>query len=276
MLFYAKQYEEMIEMNSLQLGDVEETALIPLAVRASETARKKARIQDNKAVEIMRSLQINPKNLDKILTHECVVARTIMFDETVKKYIEKYPNAVCINMGCGMDNRFSRIDNGKIEWFNVDLPDSIEVRRKVYAESEREHMIPGSILDEAWCESIPDNRPTIIVAEGLFMYFSQEQVKQILDIISDKFKYGYLIVELMNQSVMKENMHETVKYTDARFGWGCKNGHALEELNGRFELLSENSFSKQMQKSTLISKIIGTIIYKFNNRLAVFMWKSPE
>lgn len=260
-------------MNRLQLGDVEETALIPLAVRASETERKNPRVKDEKAVEIMKALQIDPHNLDKTLTHECVVARTIMFDTVVHKYIEKYPDAVCINIGCGMDNRFARVDNGRIEWFNVDLPDSIDVRKKVYEEAEREHMISGNILDYNCYESILKNKPTIIIAEGLFMYFSKEQIKTILDIISKSFKHGYLVVELMNQKIMKENMHETVKHTNAKFGWGCKNGHALEELNKRFSLLSENSFSKQMQKSTLKSKIIGTIVYKFNNRLAVFKWE---
>jgi hypothetical protein len=36
-------------------------------------------------VEITDILGIDIKEYDKLITHECVVARTIMFDEAVKK-----------------------------------------------------------------------------------------------------------------------------------------------------------------------------------------------
>ena len=98
----------------LKLGDVEETALIPLAVRANETKRKNARIRDEKAVEIIEMLGIDTAPLDKFITHEGVVSRTIMFDKTVKSLLKKYPDAVCLNIGCGLDDRFSRVDNGQI------------------------------------------------------------------------------------------------------------------------------------------------------------------
>ena len=122
------------------LGDVQETALIPLAIRANETERKMARIHDDKAVEIIRELDVDTEKLNRFFSHEGVIARTILFDETVKKLLRKYLDAVCINIGCGLDDRFSRVDNGKIRWFNVDLPDSIEMRKKFFYETEREHM----------------------------------------------------------------------------------------------------------------------------------------
>ena len=71
------------------LGDVQETALIPLAIRANETERKTARIHDDKAVEIIRELDVDAEKLDQFFSHEGVIARTILFDETVKKTIEK-------------------------------------------------------------------------------------------------------------------------------------------------------------------------------------------
>ena len=83
----------------LQLGDVQETALIPLAIRANETKRENARIHDQKAVEIIDTLGIDTKDLDKFFSHEGVVARTILFDEVVKKLLKKYPDAVCVKRG---------------------------------------------------------------------------------------------------------------------------------------------------------------------------------
>lgn len=72
----------------LKLGDVQTTALIPLSVKANETLRKNARIKDNKAVEIIRKLNIDTTQYDKFITHEGVVARTIMLDRQLNGIIK--------------------------------------------------------------------------------------------------------------------------------------------------------------------------------------------
>jgi len=257
----------------LQLGDVEETALIPLAVRASESKRENARIYDGKAVEIIDELKIDTKSYDKLLTHECVVARTILFDNAAKHYIQRFPEAVCLNLGCGLDDRFSRVDNGKISWYNIDLPDSIEVRKKVFAESDREHMHGCSILDGGWTSDIKKEQPVIVVAEGLFMYFSKDQISYILRTLTESFPHGILLAELMRQKVMKEKMHDTVKHTNAKFNWGIdKTGRELLELNSKIKFVKEISFSSQMKKDGMTSKILGTIMGNLNNRLSIFKW----
>ena len=69
---------------ALQFGDVQETALITLAIRASETAREKPRIVDMKAKEIIDSLGVDVSKFDPFLSHEGVVARTILFRNTLK------------------------------------------------------------------------------------------------------------------------------------------------------------------------------------------------
>lgn len=257
---------------NLQLGDVQETALIPLAVRANETKRENARIHDDKAVEIIETLGIDTKDIDKFMSHEGVVARTILFDRTVKKLLERYPDAVCINIGCGLDDRFSRVDNGKIRWFNVDLPDSIEVRKKVFARREHEYALAGDILKTDWVKDIPKADVVIVIAEGLFMYFSREQVRTILHNLTGSFNRGYLLAELMHPKMMKEKVHDTVKHTNAKFGWGTETGSDLLELEPKLELVKETSFWDEMRKYTLVGKIGSVIAKNLNNRLAVYRW----
>ena len=115
---------------TLTFGDVQETALIPLAIKASETARENARIRDEKAKAIIERLGVDVSKYDPFLSHEGVVARTIMFRNELKRLLGKYPDATCINLGCGFDDKFSQVDNGRLIWFDVDLPDQIAVRRK--------------------------------------------------------------------------------------------------------------------------------------------------
>jgi len=98
----------------LKFGDIEETALIPLAIKASETAKPNARIKDLKAEEIIESLGVDVSKFDPFLSHEGVVARTIMFRKELKKLLKKYPEALCINLGCGFDDKFTQVDNAEL------------------------------------------------------------------------------------------------------------------------------------------------------------------
>ena len=92
----------------LKLGDVQTTALIPLAVKANETLRKNARIKDHKAVEIIRTLKIDTAQYDKFMSHEGVIARTIMLDRQLKGIIKKYPDTAIVNVGAGFDCRMDQ------------------------------------------------------------------------------------------------------------------------------------------------------------------------
>ena len=133
----------------LKFGDIQETALITLAIRASETARPNPRIRDPKAKEIIDTLGVDVSKFDPFMSHEGVVARTIMYRDELKRLLKQYPNAVCINLGCGFDDKFSQVDNGTLTWFDVNLPDQIAVRRKVYEDRERCTMMDGDALDTA-------------------------------------------------------------------------------------------------------------------------------
>lgn len=261
-------------MPDIELGDVQETALIPLAIKANESKRANHRIYDAKAIEIIDCLKIDTEKYDRFMSHEGVVARTILFDNEMKKALKKYPNAVVVNIGCGFDDRFSRVDNGQVLWYNVDLPDSIAIRRKCFEERPREFLIEGDLLSENWTNGIPNDRVTIVIAEGLFMYFTGEQVKQILTRISGHFHKGYLLAELMHPFAAKNTeKHDTVKNTNAVFQWGIEDGHELEELCDDYQLLRETSFFEEMKKYTLVGKIGNVFFKKFNDRLAVYRFR---
>ena len=74
---------------NLQFGDIQETALIPLAIKASETARPNARIKDLKAKEIIDALGVDVSKFDPFLSHEGVVARTILYREQLKTLLKQ-------------------------------------------------------------------------------------------------------------------------------------------------------------------------------------------
>ncbi|WP_461643101.1 class I SAM-dependent methyltransferase [Labilibaculum euxinus] len=113
-------------------GTVQETLLLLLWGRATETQKSNPRIVDNKAVEIIDQLDYDFSTITENLNELSItgwVARCIHIDRAVKQFIEKYPEATIINIGCGLDTTFDRIDNGKIMFYELDFPEVVELRK---------------------------------------------------------------------------------------------------------------------------------------------------
>ncbi len=258
----------------IQFGDIQETALVTLAIRASETARENPRIRDEKAAEIIRTLGVDVSKYDPFLSHEGVVARTIMFADALRALIAEHPDALCINLGCGFDDKFSQVDNGRITWYDVDLPDQIAVRRKVYDDRPRCTMLDGDALDGAWTKALPAAEAVIIVMEGVLEYFTKEQTATCLHMLCDSFEHGWLLAEMNSMFIVKHSkQHDAIKNTNATFKWGTESGEEFVELEPRLQLVEEHSYNEEMRKHTLRGKLFAaTVGKKVNNRLATFRW----
>lgn len=110
----------------VMLDGVEETMLIPLLIKADETKRPNPHIRDEKAVEMVSRIDYDfSKFKNKSMSHAGVIARTVMIDRETRKFISSHPDAVCITVGCGLDARFYRMDNGRIDWYDLDLSNVI-------------------------------------------------------------------------------------------------------------------------------------------------------
>ncbi|MCR5400656.1 MAG: class I SAM-dependent methyltransferase [Treponema sp.] len=263
---------------TLQLGDVETTALIPVAIKANETLRKKPRVKDEVAVEIIKNLKIDTKPFDKFMSHEGVIARTIMLDRMVKDFISKNPDAVIVNVGAGFDNRFSRVDNGRISWFDLDFPDTIAARKKVFTETERVKMIEGNCLEESWCAAVKGEQdkkkaPVLFLAEGVFMYLTFQEIRKFLTVLKNNFSCGTLIAEQNNpMMVEKQNLHDTVKNTNAVFKSGTWSGKEIADLLEGIRFIEEHSFNEEMRKYSFGGWLFATLLPKMNDRWARFEW----
>ncbi len=257
----------------LQLGDVQTTALIPLSIKANESMSKHARIHDDVAVEIIKTLGVDTTPYDKFMSHEGVIARTIMLDRQLKQMLEQTPDAVVVNLGAGFDNRFSRVDNGKILWFDMDLPDSIATRRKAFPERDRVTMVAGSVLEAAWTAAVPKDKPVILLAEGLFMYLSMDEIKTAVTIMKNAFPHGTLIAEMNNPlMVSQQKHHDTVKNTKAVFKSGTKSGQEIADLVDGVRLVEEHSFNEEMKKHSIRGKLFALLLPNMNDRWATFTW----
>ena len=232
-----------------ELKSVPETLLYPLKARYVETKKGNGIIRDPLSVEILDALDYDHtrSNLYPISQIGACV-RTIIFDEQVSRFLESFPDGIVVNIGCGLDTRFPRLDNGQVLWFDLDLPEAITLRRKFFEETPRHRFISCSALDPAWAEAVPKGRPTLFVIEGLSFYFTEDANKAMLKIIQDNFPGSECLIEIMAawyvNIILK--MATKKKYDDAldnKAGalvkWGINSGRELEAWPGTIRFIEE-------------------------------------
>lgn len=183
----------------VSLKGISETLLIPLWARAVETERADPIVRDPKAVEICECLDYDfGKFGEAWMTQTGIAVRTKLFDEAVQERIAGQPDAVFINLGAGLDTRFDRVDNGRIRWYEVDLPEVIDVRKCFFPETDRHCFIGRSITDFTWIEEVClyDCAP-LLIAEGLLMYFDEREVRAIFERLARTFRGAEMIFEIL-------------------------------------------------------------------------------
>lgn len=260
-------------MEKIDITGVPETMIQTLYARAKESQKEQHKIYDKKAIEIVSNLDYDFSNADKDFAMSSgVISRTIILDKLVKKYIEKNPNALVINIACGMDTRFYRVDNGKVSWYNIDLPVTIDVRKKFLEENGRVSMIAKSAMDETWADDIPKtNSPVLVIIEGLLMYLTEKDVKKILSIIEKNFSNVTLYMETMSPLVVKNVKEKSIDASNAKFTWGIKKGKELEEYNSKYKFVEDISLTEGMKEIYPVYKVIGKIgfIKNISNKITI-------
>ncbi|MBQ3636224.1 MAG: class I SAM-dependent methyltransferase [Bacteroidales bacterium] len=264
---------------SLQLGDVQTTALIPVAIKASESLRKNPRVKDDVAVDIVRHLDVDTSKYDKFMSHEGVIARTVMLDRFISNFVALYPQAVVVNLGAGLDNRFPRVDNGRIHWFDVDFPDMIEARKKVFPPRPRVSLVASDVLKDDWIAPVLEKAQSIddpdmlFLAEGLFMYLTLDEIGSLLNMLKSSFPHGTLIAEQNNPMLVKhQKHHDTVSETNAVFKSGTWSAKELEALCPGIRVTDEHSLNEEMAGHSLRGWLFAHLLPKMNDRLATIVW----
>ena len=263
----------MLKIVKQNLKGVPETLLVTLWARAAETKHKNPIIKDPKAVEIVNKIEYEFSRFDKDwLTQVMVAVRTEILDNSTNAFIEKYPDASIINLGCGLDTRFSRLDNGKIHWYDLDLPESIRIRKHFFNENDRYKMIAKSVFDYSWINEISrDNKPVLIILEGLLIYFKEPEVKDLLNKLISTFHDSELISTIIPPFIVKNRAKKGIfGEMGAEFKWGLKSGREMEKYNRKIKFLEEWTYMDYHRSRWKIFGLLSLIPgfkSKFGNKI---------
>ncbi len=219
-----------------------ETMLIPLWCRAMETEIPNGIIKDNKSLEIIAQIDYDFSRFQSAeVSRFSVITRTEIIDEMVTAYLESQPEGTVINLGAGLDTRCSRLDNNKMQWIDIDLPEGIELRQTFFHEHERLKFISKSVFDYSWMEETP-KESVLLIAEGLLMYFEEREVKDLLRRLCDEFKDSEILLETMDPIVVRNSRrHDSITKIDSKveFKWGTKSARKLASWHQQLQFVNE-------------------------------------
>ncbi|MCA9689984.1 MAG: class I SAM-dependent methyltransferase [Myxococcales bacterium] len=246
------------ELQASALGDVEHTALLTIFCHAIESRSPAPILRDPLAEELAGrltpALAASPNPLARRLARGelrapmvvYITLRARQFDAYARDFAARHPGAAVVNLGCGLDTRFSRIDDGALRVVDVDLPTMIGLKRQLIAEEERYQMIASSVLDHGWMDAIEG--PAIFLAEGLFMYLPEDGVRALVLALARRFPGSELVFETFNARwltgwrgrVTRRKLQDKLKLgAGATFQFGIEDGAALEAWDPRLRYLGE-------------------------------------
>jgi O-methyltransferase involved in polyketide biosynthesis len=206
-----------------KLAEVPETMLWTLHNRASESMRDDGVIKDPDAEWIYKSLDYDYERFFGPAEPSHAI-RSLMFDDHIKDFIYRNPDAVIVNLGEGLETQRFRIRTENVIWFSVDLPSAIAIRERFITPDDSHRHLAFSALDENWISQIPADRPVFITAQGLFMYFTEADVMRLFRAIGSRLPGAVMlfdtIPEFLSQRTVKGGWQKTRFYTTPRMPWG--------------------------------------------------------
>ncbi|MDO4753684.1 MAG: class I SAM-dependent methyltransferase [Bacillota bacterium] len=228
----------------IEKGTVQETLIVPLYGRKMCAEKYPALFDD-------RSAKILCEKLDYDFSEQEAKKDTFAFEFgslevamrqldmmwEIREYLQLYPEATVVNLGCGLDQTGRACDNGRCRIINIDLPDAIELRNRLLPPGDREKNVVCDLKDHAWMDEIDGSKGVIFFAAGVFYYFKTEDVKTMVCRMAERFPGGRLVFDAVGKFGLKLMLSKTLK------------NMGIEGVDGFF---SVNRYRKQLNWSDRI------------------------
>ena len=231
-----------VDFSSVRWGSVEWTNLVTLYLRAYESRSRRPILGDHIAAEAVDRMDYDFKRIHRTslpASNQYLVAlRAKQLDDWCAAFLARHPDAVVLHLGCGLDGRGFRLaPPPSVLWFDLDQPAVIELRRRLYDDTDNYRMIGSSVTDPQWLDHIPTGRPTLVVAEGLLMYLQESEVRQLLERLTDRFDSGELLFDTL--SALAPRLSKVL--TRGIITWGIRDARDIETWNPRVRFLEQTS-----------------------------------
>jgi O-methyltransferase involved in polyketide biosynthesis len=276
------------------IGDVAATSFLTLYCHAIETRSDNPILTDPKSVEITTELSKTLSRPDEPLAKALVTGtldrnlvvhiaiRAKKYDDYVRNFLAGFPDGVVVNIGCGLDSRFLRIDNGSVSFYDLDLPEIISIKKDFFKETGRYHLIASSVLDFGWMAQVRQHKePFLFMAEGVFMYLDGNDVRSLVLAIKKTFPGSELVCEVENSFWLRPLPKKMLQYKlqhqfnlgkDAMFRSGIRDSREMEPWQSGIQFLDEWSYFDSDEKKLGWLRLLRHIGWIRKTQWTVHYW----
>lgn len=264
----------------MHLEKEKETLLIPLYGKAIESRKKIPLLVDEKAAEIVEKIDYDFNSLKiPAKTNTMMCLRAKLFDNFVNEFLKNKDSCDVLHLGCGLDSRYNRINSPKTDWYDVDYEDVITIRREFFPETENYHLIPSSVTQPGWIEKLPSNNENnLVIAEGLFMYLKEEEIKTLLTSLKKRIGPYSLIFDAYSKLTARNvKHHPSMKKTGVTKFWGIDDPNKLTGWDKSIKLIKTIYFSynkelKNLGKGTRVAYKIAHLFPAARNAQRILVY----
>ena len=231
-----------MQSEKVHLKAEQETMLFTLFGKALQSRSKDPILPDLWAEDAVSRIDYDFRKL-KMREYESriIAVRSRQFDLLTIRYLAENLDATVLHLGCGMDSRVFRVNPpASVRWFDVDYPEVIALRQRLYPERAGYRMIGTALQDADWLDDVPADRPAMIVAEGLMMYLTDDIVRSLLNRLTGHFPGGHIVFDAWNRLALRSAQRGPgFRGIDATFGWAIDDPDDIKKLNAQLKLITE-------------------------------------
>ncbi len=234
----------MQEIN--QSEEVIKTMLIPLWARALEQTKVSPILIDRYALSMLKALGYGLDYYDakeqKNSQLGCCI-RGLWVDNEVRSFAKEQGQPIqVIQLGAGLDARFERLQDveGISRWYDLDLPEAMAIRQSVIPQNDKVKCLALSLFDEAWMKCLAKNNlPTLIILEGVLMYFSKEEIAGLMASIYQHLPHAVILFDSVGYKLVGQaKRHDALSKQKQKveFTWGSKSKEDIEALHPKIRV----------------------------------------
>ena len=231
------------------LSGVPRTCLLTTRARVDEHHRPDGLFRDPLVADWWQSFSwdaaLDP--LYRSLSQLGWAVRAHLIDEIVQRHLAVHERAVVVELGSGLSTRYYRVGQPSYHWIELDLPETIAVRRQFDVESDRHRFLPISALAFNWLDEVPDCPPEslLIVAEGLLMYFEPDEVQALITRLKERFLGATFVFDVVGGGT-KGQTAQQLAALDAPLKWFIRNERELPKMG--LTVLETRSLIQEMSQ----------------------------
>lgn len=181
------------------LSGVQDTLYIPLVARIYASEHFPQFFYDEKALSLaplIPSEGIRRGSCQYFFMASTCRAQTV--DEKIKTFLAEHDECNVVFLGVGLETAYYRLNNGRARFYSVDLPDVISLRERLLSRGENEYLVAGDMFDLQWVNGMDPTLPTMIAVVGVFEYFEEGRIIDLIRKMKEIFPRGELVFDATN------------------------------------------------------------------------------